>query len=506
MPSFSNSKKFLFALPVVSGILSGLSILYLSPWLAWIMLVPLFYSVLKDSRQSFLKGFICGSIQGVIIFSWIVGSVGKYTGTEGFSGYLFWFLSSIYFGLIAGIPLSLFIFFNKKNNYRWWVKAIIAACIWVLLDWFRTLLNPGTPWLYYEYFVTQIKFEIPLQLAAFTGAKGLTFCIIFINVLLAEIFITKIYLRVILPISIYFLLLFFGYLRLEINPRKQKTITIALVCENIEAKKRWSSENSDSLIALFYKLNKEATKVNPQLIVWSETSMPWQLAMDDNVITNCLKITWPCQAGHIMGIYSPSENNKEKRYNSAYYIKPDGAITGRYDKMQLLTFIEKPMGHIKLPFFNRNARTDLLEGKKRSLLYTPYGKAGILICNESLIPKPSRETLKTGADFFVVLSNDAWFEGCQLNTIHFYYNRLRALEFGINTAINSNRGLSGIIDSKGRILVAENGNKPKVVSGIFQTKSNHSFYAKNGDWLIVISAIFLIFNLITIITTKSKKL
>jgi apolipoprotein N-acyltransferase len=509
MPSFSNSKKFLFALPVVSGILSGFSILYLNPWLAWIMLVPLFYSVLKDSRQSFLKGFICGLIQCLILLWWMVSAAKNYTGTETNIGLLLLLVNSSYFGIVIGIQtwLSVLIFRKIRNiKQSWWINAIAAGSIWIIIDWIRTRLTPGMPSMQYQYVFTQSTSIIPLQITAYTGAIGLTFLIVSINSLFAYALVLKKYVRLLIPLAILTLIFIFGFLRLSNNPGKQKTIKVALICDNIDAKQRWSAENGDSLANIFFELNTKAEKVKPQLIVWSESAITWDLAMDDNFITQCLKITWPSQAGHIIGIFSPSEKFKDKRYNSAYYIQPDGAITGRYDKMQLLTFLEKPLEGIKLPFFKSSARTDLISGERRNLLVTPYGKAGILICNETSPPNPYRETIKLGADFFIVMANDAWFEGSQLINHHFYFNRVRAVESGIDMVINSNRGISGIIDYKGKILVSDRSKSPKMIEGNFQIQTTKSFYAKHGDWLIVFSSIFLVAILINIIITKSKKL
>jgi apolipoprotein N-acyltransferase len=508
MPSLSNRRIFLYIFPTVSGVLSGIALLYLFHWLAWVMLVPLFYSVFKETKYTFLKGFICGFIQGLILLWWIVAAAQKYSGTETNTGLVLVLINSIYFGLVIGIQVWLSVQTYRKigdNKNAWWLNALAIGSIWIIIDWIRTRLTPGMPSMQYQYVCTQSTSIIPLQITAFTGAIGLTLLIVSINSLFTSVLLTKKYIRLLLPFTILSVLIIFGYLRLDINSGKQKTIKVALICDNIDAKQRWSAENGDSLATIFFELNRKAEKVKPQLIVWSESAITWDLAMDDNFITQCLKITWPSQAGHIIGIFSPSEKLKDKRFNSAYYIQPDGAITGRYDKMQLLTFLEKPIEGKKLPFFNSGARTDLMSGEKRSLLVTPYGNAGILICNETTPPNPFRETLELGADFFIVMANDAWFEGTQLIYHHFYFNRVRAVESGTDMVINSNRGISGIIDAKGRIQVSEISKSPKMIDGKINTRAHTSFYAKNGDWLMVLSIIYLAIILLTIIITKSKK-
>lgn len=508
MPSPSNRKIFLYIFPVISGILSGIALLYLVHWLAWIMLVPLIFSVLKNKERAFLYGFISGSIQGLIVLSWMINSVDRYSGTDTHFGFLFWLITSLYYALIISLQIWLVAQVYKQmpsKKHTWLLNAIAAASIWIIIDWVRIRLSPGIPWAHYQYYVTQIKWEIPVQLTAFTGAVGLTFVILFVNILITHSLIKRDYLRLFFPASVVVILLISGFLRFEFNPSKQIAYKAALLCENTDARQRWSSDNGDTLATTYFHLNYLATKEKPQLIVWSETAIPWNLAMDDNLITKCLEITWPSRAGHIIGIFSPSEKNSEKRYNSAYYLQPDGAITNRYDKMQLLTFLEQPVGSKKIPFFNTHARTDIEPGNKRNLLKTPIGLAGILICNESVSPRPFKETVRMGAEFLVVMSNDAWFEGTQLVKHHFYMNRLRAVESGLDMIVNSNRGISGIINYKGKILESDNSKTPVLVSGNISKRSGKSFYAEKGDYLIILSLIYMIFIGITIITTKSKK-
>jgi apolipoprotein N-acyltransferase len=509
MSSTFQKIKTIYLFPIVSGILTGCALLYLINWLAWIMLVPLFYSIIKEPKNTFLKAAICGFVQGLIVLSWMFSSIGKYTGSETSIGFVLWIVSSVYFAFIIGLSAWLFTFILKRIRWKkmaWVINAVLAGSIWVLIDWLRTRLTPGVPWLHYQYFCTQSKWDIPLQIISLTGVTGLTFLIVAVNALIAKIIISKKYYRILLPLAIYSLLLLFGSIRLGFLPSKQKSIKIALICENINAKQRWLPETGDSLASIFFNLNLEAIKIKPQLIVWGESAIPWDLAMNDDLISQCLKITWPCQAGHIIGIFSPSEKHKNKRFNSAYYIKPDGAITGRYDKMQLLSFLEEPFGGKKLPFFSKGARTDIIPGDSRKLIQTPYGKAGILICNETLAPLPFRETIELGADFFVVLSNDAWFEGSQLIKHHFYFNRLRAVESGVDMIINSNRGISGIIDSKGRIQISDRSNKPELLNGSIHSGSRYTFYSKNGDWFVYLACIYLIIIVFTIIFTKQIKL
>jgi apolipoprotein N-acyltransferase len=480
-------------LPVISGVIAGISLLYIVHWLAWIMLVPLFYAILTNQRSAFFKGFVSGTVAGLIVFSWMISSAAAYTGTSTYIGFPIWVLCSIYMGFISGIILMIFALLKIKSKFKnvIWLNAILLASVWVIVDWLRSRIFPGMPWMNYSIALTQSSWVIPLQLTSITGLWGLIFMIVIVNYSLASFIVEKKYYQLWIPSTIYGCLLLAGIIMLKLSlSARSKPVKIALICENMDARKRWLPETADSLAAIFFDLNYKASGLKPQLIIWSESAIPWNLAMDDDLITQCLRITWPSKAGHIIGIFSPYEKDTSKRYNSAYYIEPDGAITGRYDKVQLLSFLEKPFMRAKLPFFSESAHTDIVPGEKRQLLKTPYGNAGMLICNEITAPIPYRSVLKKGARFFIIMSNDAWFEDTMVTLHHFYTVRLRAVEIRKDFAVNSNRGYSGIIHSSGLVQSEGKGEKPDVIAGDINTLSRQSFYARYGDWLVLLNTIY----------------
>ncbi len=469
------------------------------------MLVPLFWSIKMKPDKAFLQGAVCGFLQGLILLFWMISSVGRYTGQGSSIGVLLWIISAFYFALITALPAWIFAVICKMNfqwKQAWWLNALFAGAIWIIIDWARTKINPGIPWLNYEYAYSQTKWNLPIQMVSYTGTGGLTFFIITINALLSSAISEKKYRQLWLPLALYSLLLAIGFQCLDSKINKENNVKVAIICENVEAQQRWQPEKNDSLETIFFDLNIQAAKENPQLIVWSESALPWNLAMDDDLITLCLNITWPTRARHIIGIFTPFE--KGKQYNSAYYIEPDGEIAARYDKMQLLSFLEEPFAKAKLPFFKKSVQNNIIPGVKRNLFKTPFSKAGILICNESLIPSSYAESIEKGAGFFVVMSNNAWFEGSMIGMHHFYGTRLMAVEFGKDIIINSNRGVSGVIDGRGRIQVSDKGLRPRLINGTIQTKNPSTFYSKHGNWFVFISMIYLLITGFTLVTLRTK--
>ena len=136
--------------------------------------------------------------------------------------------------------------------------------------------------------------------------------------------------------------------------------------------------------------------------------------------------------------------------NSAYCLLPDGKVAGRYDKEYALLFIEQPWLGLQFPFLSSDGYS-VEPGDNDLPLTTPYGKAGVLICNESALPGAAARRVRGGANFLLNMSNDGWFRDTWLVEQHFYNARLRAVETRKDIVINSNNGWSGYIDASGRI-------------------------------------------------------
>ena len=89
----------------------------------------------------------------------------------------------------------------------------------------------------------------------------------------------------------------------------------------------------------------------------------------------------------------------------------------------------------------------------------PY-EVGSLVCYEDIFPELVRESVRHGADFLFVTTNDAWFgeEGCPYQ--HAAHSVLRAVENGIPVLRCGNAGCSGWIDPRGyrrSVLMDESG-------------------------------------------------
>ncbi len=77
-----------------------------------------------------------------------------------------------------------------------------------------------------------------------------------------------------------------------------------------------------------------------------------------------------------------------------------------------------------------------------------------LICYEGLFPEITRHvTRQFGAEWIVLISNDAWFGSGMGPAQHYAQNRYRAIESGLPLVRAANRGVSGVVDGYGREIM-----------------------------------------------------
>jgi len=203
----------------------------------------------------------------------------------------------------------------------------------------------------------------------------------------------------------------------------------------------------------------------------------------------------------------------DTKHNSAYVFAPDGSPPKRYDKIHCVYFGETiPFRYGRLrwlylwlepmmPFSEKGFEYSLEPGRRFEVFtMTPRSDPSktytfsIPICYEDVMPYVSRrfvtdpQTGRKRVDFLLNISNDGWFVHSDELPQHLAICAFRAVENRVGIARAVNTGMSGFIDSNGRIhdLVAVDGRSrgPGVhgfATARVKTDSRHSLYSRAGD-------------------------
>ncbi len=452
--------------PLIAGILTFIAVSHSNFFFAWLCYVPLFLTLFNSSsKRAFKCGCIFGAAIAIFAFYWMIPGAERFTGSSIFFGIGVFLISALFLALYFGLLMYCFGKLKRGTAHPSTVitNALVAAAVFTIAEALLMLVSAGFPWFDFHSAYAIAGNEYAIQPAAYFGIPILSFIVVLVNYLIAAYLFQQQYKQLFIPAIAIITYLFIGYFieqSFNNGVTRGKSFTVAILAENIPPEMKWNEANGNMLAQRLLNLNREAAQLHPDLIVWSESAIPWTYRKDDDLVNEVLKITASSKATHIMGINT--ERTATEVYNSAYCLLPNGDVAGRYDKQYLLSLIENPVHGIIIPFFSSKGFTERNDAAHAAPLNTAYGKAGIMICNECTVPQAACNAVQQGATFLCNMSNDGWFNNTYIVGMHYYNARLRAVTTRRDVIVNCNNGYSGLMQASGRIATQERSTEPFV--------------------------------------------
>ena len=460
--------------------------------LAWVALVPLLLCLEgKTPLEGFRLGWVTGFVGFTGILYWVIIAMHRYGGIPIVISLIILIALTLYLSLYVSAFAALLCMVRTKTG---WGALILAPPLWVALEYLRSILLTGFPWEnlgYSQYMALPV-----IQIADATGVYGISFLVVLVNGLISASILQsrrtgKASLRVVLFLVI-LLGAVFAYGSMRIHQEKERISTqipirIGIVQGNIDQSIKWEAGYQRETVEIYRTLTQEIAKGHPDLVIWPEAALPFFFASEQPVSSIVRNI--PPETGVSLLFGSPFYQEEEGRIrylNSAYLLSPAGKITGRYDKIHLVPFGEYvPLSRF-LPFIEPLVESvgDLVSGDETMgtvVLSIPRGKFGVLICYEIIFPELSRKFIQKGADFLITISNDAWFGETSAPFQHFSMATFRAVENRAFVARAANTGISGIIDSTGKILLQTEIFSRQAVTGEIFSRGPETLYTLYGD-------------------------
>jgi apolipoprotein N-acyltransferase len=399
-------------------------------------------------RNPFFIGLIMGGTFSVCAFGWMIHGLPAFTGLSvGYGVVLFLVCVVLFSFACAGV---LWIAFRIPNPF-------FIAAVWTLAEVVLQWVAGSLPWFLFHIGNALSADLYAIQPTSVIGVTGCSFVVVLVNALIAKAIAHRRYKQLWLPVSLFTVFLCWGWLLLFLfergnNKTQVSTFKLAILQPNIPPGVQWDQNNGNALVQQLLQEERKCIAQKPNVILWSESAIPWTYSPNDDLVKELLLNSGSASISHILGMNTAVSDDVVG--NSAYCLLPHGQLAGRYDKATPLLFIEQPWHGWLLPFFSANGYS-VQPGNNNLPLPTPYGKAGILICNESVLPSSAAATVRQGATFLLNLSNDGWFGNTYLVNSHFYNARLRAVETRKDLAINSSNGRCGMVSASGRIQEAD---------------------------------------------------
>lgn len=494
--------------------LSGILLIFCFPAfdlypLAWFALIPFLVSLFnKKPKEAFFSGIIMGVLYFFGNTYWIYNSINNYGHIPFVLSLLLVLILSLYLSLYTGLFALLFSMKMKATKLP---AMLIAPVLWVALEFVRSYALTGFPWASIGY--SQYKFLYAIQFADITGIYGVSFLVLAVNSAFADIFISRkrheemplfparptVVGYAVLGCLVLFALSY-SYWRLH-QDRPGSHLSVSIVQGNIEQDKKWDAGYRDAVINTYMEMTNQAAVSAPQLIVWPETSLPFYFGADELLTDKFISFQKQLKAYLLFGAVltrEPAAADKPATLtNSAVLLDENGKTSYIYDKIHMVPFGEYVPLRSLLFFVDKLVAGigDFAPGEKISKAYTPYGSFGTFICYEIIFPGLVRKFYSRDGDFIVTITNDAWFGKTAGPYQHFSMGVFRSIENRKPLIRAANTGVSGFIDSNGRIIKTTPVFERLVETMDITTDSTRSLYSRYGDifsYICIVIAILLL--------------
>ena len=390
------------------------------------------------------------------------------------------------------------------------------SAAWVVVEWTRTWVFGGFPWM--PLAATQWQMLAVIQVAAYTGASGISFVVVAANIGIAAV-VHRLFLEgemglrrrsQELLLALFLMLVCLAFFVSDTTRRSlfwTPFADVAFVQPDIPATVKWDPSKAPEISRILWTTTLEAAAMHPDLILWPESTTPLALKGGDASGRRFVEqLSARSHAPMLIGADAIEGDGTDKAayYNAAFAIDPQtGVQPAYYAKQRLVQFGEyvplRPLfGWLKkfVPIGD-----DFTPGTNPAPLVVPMAKGaaafGVLICYEDLFPAIAREEVLYGADALVVVTNDAWYGEGAAAYQHAAHSVLRAVETRRPVLRCGNAGWSGWIDEFGtirKVLVNEDDSVYFRGAGLAHVTRDqrwvgrNSFYVEHGDWFVVVCA------------------
>ena len=476
-------------LPRVLAVVTGALLVAAYPkfdlgFVTWFALIPLFYATRERTpREGFWIGWLAGFVFFFFVFNWIrhVTSAG-WPEMEHFMAALTWLWGeavvallaaylAIYFGLWGATASAAWRRFNSGNAGANLALMLLLAAAWVAQEWLRGWVITGFPWNKLgdsQHANTGAALDLA-QIADVTGVYGISFVLCIFNfgiVLTIEKFRRdrgfgrRPHFEMFVAIGLMLLAWNYGMRAIMFHQAGGEPLTVTLIQPNLPQEVKEDKALSDLTRKRLRELTEAAVSVSkPQLILWPETATPEYFRWDKETfqtISNAITRTGAYLLTGSMDVDGWENPKTARAYNAVFLVQPNLRVQKPYWKMHLVPFGEYvPLEHW-LPFMKYVTPIpgSWEMGTEYTLqrLHSPPVNIAPLICFEDTFAYMSRNFVRRGATLLVNVTNDGWFKESAGAYQHAACAVFRAIETRTPMIRCANNGLSGYVDTLGRIV------------------------------------------------------
>jgi apolipoprotein N-acyltransferase len=454
--------------------------------------------------------------------------VGLFSGTAAWFAILVW-LRHVTLAGTLGLAFFLGLFFliwlvfarallPRVGGHAFPLRLLAWAALaggWVVLEWVREWIFYGFPWA--PLALSQWERPVVLQIAAWSGASGVSFLLILFNACVAHTlwmratakerkfwsgwFSPDLYAGILL--LVFCIVLFFK--TLPARGSFETLFRAGVVQPYILPELKWEVGQERENIAILERQTKFVGAMENDLILWPESATPWPVMGNAAMQLRVERLVEALQRPILMGnlAYRAADQRWE---NGIFLVEPEGGLySDYYVKRRLVPFgeyVPAPFDWVVERFVptlgafvpGHTATLLPLAGQDRVIRCAP------LVCYEDIFPELARSSVRAGAEVLFVATNNAWYGEEGGASQHAAHSVLRAVENRRPVMRCGNGGWSGWIDAYGTVRevlrddrgsIYFRGGGTLTVMQERRWRRQQSFYTRHGNWFIGVSGGFV---------------
>ncbi len=521
----------------LSGLLLGFTVIFAEIGLiAFVAMIPLAMMLYRRAegekyrmRKAYLDGFIFYMSFDIVIFHWFTYFYPlEFAGLT--KGEAIGVIALAWIGLSAlQSVFSAFVFvlisrFIKTGIYKKHpiLLAPYASCLWAINEWTQTFTWAGVPW--GRVAISQTEMPIMMQNASLFGSYFLTFVIVLFNFLVAYAIMYSDKRKMAAKVALIVLgahVLCGIVLYLIPFKDEDRSFKVASVQGNLESQSNYDISISETF-EIYEAQTRKAAGEGAEIIIWPEGVLPVDvdtsifLKKDGYVKISEATSNLAKELGTTIIIGTYIDVSLDEFYNSMSAFYSDGSANiGAYSKIRLVPFGEfLPMRDFISSVMPSLAQINMLSydvapGKESTVFGADADegamKISALICFDSIYEALAIDSVRAGAEMFIIPSNDSWFYDSRAMNMHHSQNILRAVEHRRYTVNCGNTGITSVVSDRGEILsdmpIFEEG----YVLDTVYASSTRTLYSYIGNLFVYVCIAAALAPLVINICSKKKE-
>ncbi len=373
---------------------------------------------------------------------------------------------------------------GKTHPVRWFL--LLVPAFWLLMEWTKTWLLTGFPWLNVGYATLQSP------LAGYAPVGGILLSSLMLTIAAAGVGLVLVVRRsaVVLASSALLILIFaggFGLSQIEWTQPSGAPVSVTMVQGNVAQENKFREELLSESLGVYTDLSRSGA----DLVIWPETAVPTFFSEVDGYLDDFASAIARNGSTVLSGGFLVNDAGNEF-YNAIKVL--GGSDAQVYTKRHLVPFGEFiPFRGVltMLADLITIPMSDLSAGRGPVVPIEIDGNHyGMSICYEDAFGAEMRVQLPL-ANILVNVSNDAWFGDSMAPHQHLEMAAMRSLEFGRPMLRTTNTGITAHISARGEILSSAAQFQQTAIDVEVTPRSGSTPYVEVGDWLAVGAALLM---------------